>query len=183
MPSLTQLAHEIAAGVLRPGDFAVDATAGNGHDTEFLAQAVGAWGRVVAFDVQETALAATRKRLEARGLDRRVALVLAGHEAMAEHLPQDWRGKVGAVFFNLGYLPGGDRGKVTRGETTLRALDAAVAWLRAEGLLSVVVYPGHPGGTEEAQAVRRWLAGVGRVEIFGDSEQDAHPWMFVMRPL
>jgi hypothetical protein len=123
---------------------------------------------------------------------------------MAEHLPQDWRGKVGAVFFNLGYLPGGDRGKVTRGETTLRALDAAVTWLRAGGLLSVVVYPGHPGGAEEAWAVRRWLAAVATTEttaempvlaeavacipakgwrtaIFGDCEQEVRPWMFVVR--
>lgn len=42
----------VCAQVLRPGDVAVDATAGNGHDTLFLAQAVGPSGTVYAIDVQ-----------------------------------------------------------------------------------------------------------------------------------
>lgn len=39
------------------GDTVIDATAGNGHDTVFLAQLVGRQGRVWAFDVQSSALA------------------------------------------------------------------------------------------------------------------------------
>ena len=35
------------------GDIAVDATAGNGHDTLFLANLVGNDGYVYAFDVQQ----------------------------------------------------------------------------------------------------------------------------------
>jgi ubiquinone/menaquinone biosynthesis C-methylase UbiE len=38
--------------VLRPGDVAVDATCGNGHDTLFMAQCVGPSGCVHAVDVQ-----------------------------------------------------------------------------------------------------------------------------------
>jgi len=58
-------AHEAMAACLRPGDWAVDATAGNGHDALFLAQTVGPQGRVVAFDVQPAAATATRRRLGA----------------------------------------------------------------------------------------------------------------------
>ena len=57
-----------APGVIAPnapGVIAVDATAGNGHDTLFLASTVGAGGRVWAFDVQETALVSAKNRLQA----------------------------------------------------------------------------------------------------------------------
>ena len=57
------LAREVILRAVRPGDTAVDATMGNGHDTLMLCDAVGAGGRVYAFDVQEQALAETEKRL------------------------------------------------------------------------------------------------------------------------
>lgn len=50
------------------------------------------------------------------------------------------------VAFNLGYLPGGDKGIITRSETTLLALEAAKRILMPGGLISLVVYVGHPGG-------------------------------------
>jgi Ser/Thr protein kinase RdoA (MazF antagonist) len=46
---------------------ALDATAGNGHDTLLLAERVGEGGRVVGFDVQAAAIEATRARLAAAG--------------------------------------------------------------------------------------------------------------------
>jgi len=45
-PKLTALAQRAWGEHLRPGAWAVDATAGNGRDTAFLAGAVGAAGRV-----------------------------------------------------------------------------------------------------------------------------------------
>ena len=41
--------HHALAETLRPGDIAIDATAGNGHDVVMLAQLVGASGKVHAF--------------------------------------------------------------------------------------------------------------------------------------
>lgn len=38
------LSRDLLEGFLRPGDAAVDATAGNGHDTLALCQAVGPAG-------------------------------------------------------------------------------------------------------------------------------------------
>ncbi len=37
------------------GDIVIDATMGNGHDTQFLAELVGENGHVYAFDIQESA--------------------------------------------------------------------------------------------------------------------------------
>ena len=81
------LAARYMEEILRPGDIAVDATMGNGKDTQFLCELVGETGRVYAFDVQEEALERTAARLEAAGLRARAALILAGHETMRENVP------------------------------------------------------------------------------------------------
>lgn len=156
LPRATTLAHQIVSAHLRDGSIAVDATAGNGHDTEFLARCVGPRGRIHAFDIQETALEAARARLAASGLGDRVRWHLAGHEHLALHVP----GPVDAVMFNLGYLPGGDHALVTRPGTTVAACEAALARLAPGGLLSVVMYQGHPGGADEAAGVLEWAFGL-----------------------
>lgn len=56
---LTHIAQDLWGQVLRQGDVCVDATCGNGHDTAFLAKAVGPGGTVHAFDVQPAAIDAT----------------------------------------------------------------------------------------------------------------------------
>ena len=154
--NILKFAHEKAGQALAPGGWAVDATAGNGHDTRFLAEAVGPGGRVWGFDVQAEALRATRRRLEARGLAEHVTLLKKGHEQMQAALPPEADGRVQAVMFNLGYLPGADKARTTQPSTTLPALDAASALLAEGGVLTVASYTGHAGGTEEALAVRRW---------------------------
>lgn len=149
----TQTAHREVAAVLRPGDVAIDATAGNGHDTVFLAERVGDAGKVFAFDVQAEAIAAARARVEAAGLTGRVEFILASHATIVEHAAP---GSVAAVMFNLGYFPGGDHAVITRTGETLAALGAALVVLKPGGVLTVVCYPGHPGGDEESAAVESW---------------------------
>lgn len=157
---LTERAHEALAQTVRAGDRAVDATMGNGHDTLALARLVGPGGRVAAFDIQARALAQTRQRLDAAGLGAPVTLFQSSHEHMRLTLPADWPGRVAAVTFNLGYLPGGDKRLVTRSESTIAALDQALQLLRADGLLSLMVYRGHAGSSSEVAAVRAWLEGL-----------------------
>ena len=157
IPHLTQTAHDTARSLLHEGDLAVDATAGNGHDTLFLANTVGQAGHVYAFDIQPAALDATGHRLKKAALTACVTLILASHTRMHAHLPPTWKGNVAAIFFNLGYLPGGDHSIITSPATTLPALDAAATLLKIGGLLSILVYPGHTGGIEEASAVHQWI--------------------------
>ena len=64
-PRPTDLAHTILREAIRPGDTVIDATAGNGHDTVFLAEIVGSNGRVLAFDIQASAIEAARTRASA----------------------------------------------------------------------------------------------------------------------
>jgi hypothetical protein len=77
---------------------------------------------------------------------------------MKEHVPEACHGRVGAIMFNLGYLPGSDHSTITVPETTLPALNAAVDLLRPGGLTTIVLYTGHEGGDREAAAVEQWAA-------------------------
>ena len=153
----TELAHVLVRQSVSAGDWAVDATVGNGHDTALLADLVGPTGRVFGFDIQEAAMAATAERV---GNAPQLTLVHAGHETLAEHItadgPADGHGRLAAVMFNLGYLPGAPKTITTRTETTLAGLEQALSHLRSSGLITLVLYPGHPGGAEEADAVRSY---------------------------
>ena len=153
-PRPTDLAQQILRGIISAGDTAIDATAGNGHDTLFLAEAVGAEGRVLAFDVQEAAIVSSRARIADACYADRVGFFHQSHSSMADHADA---GSVAAVMFNLGYLPGADH-SVATGDDTITALEAAAGLVRGGGALSVVCYPGHDGGTEEAGRVEAWMA-------------------------
>jgi len=154
LKSARYLAAEILRAVLSPGDRAIDATMGNGHDTALLCSLVGPEGRVYAFDVQPTALEATRRRLAEEGIAGQAELFLLGHEHMREAVGEP----VKAIVFNLGWLPGGDHRITTLTETTLPAIQQALALLMPMGVLVICVYPGHPEGEREQEMVTRLLS-------------------------
>lgn len=158
MEPILERAKSLTAERIRPGDAVVDATLGNGYDAVHLARAVGAGGRLFGFDVQPEAIARSRRRLEKHGLTDRAELVETGHEDLGETLPDGLRGRLAAVMFNLGYLPGSDHAVITEPETTVAALEETVDWLRTGGIATVVLYRGHEGGEREYQAVRSWAA-------------------------
>jgi len=136
-------AHDFLREAVNPGDVVVDATMGNGHDTAFLAS-LGA--RVFSFDVQSAAIENTRKLLNERGLGAN--LVHDGHENACKYIKV-----LKAAVFNLGYLPGSDKSVITKPVTTIRAMEKLCGMLQTGGRIAVVVYPGHDGGAQEADAV------------------------------
>ncbi|MES2661564.1 MAG: class I SAM-dependent methyltransferase [Verrucomicrobiota bacterium] len=154
-PRPTVLAQDLLRPVIRPGDVVIDATAGNGHDTVFLAECAGEAGRVLAFDVQEAALVSARQRVESAGFAGRVEFIHESHAGMGNHAEAE---SVSVIMFNLGYLPGDGHDLTTQADETLAALEVAAGLLAARGVLSVVCYPGHPAGAPEAEAVEAWMA-------------------------
>ena len=154
--SLVKEAHSLIKCRLNPGAIAIDATAGNGHDTLFLSKQVTATGKVYAFDLQQAALDTTRSRLQQANLLDCLTLIQADHALMTEKIPVQHHGKISAVMFNLGYLPGGDKTIITLASSTLAALNSASRMLSKEGILTVLAYPGHEGGDIETEHVKRW---------------------------
>ncbi|GHC10400.1 tRNA (mnm(5)s(2)U34)-methyltransferase [Cerasicoccus arenae] len=157
MARLTQVAHTQLSDTIQAGDYAIDATAGNGHDTLLLARLVGSAGRVLAIDRQATALSTTQQRLTIASLLDRVILTEGDHANLLSLAPQDWQGHVQAIVFNLGYLPGSDKQIITTAATTRSALDACLQLLKPGGLLSLLIYRGHAGGHDEEVVILDWL--------------------------
>ena len=154
---LTQLVHDRLKVHLRPGDYAIDATAGNGHDSLLLAQGVGKIGKLYAIDVQAAAIDATRERLHKLGCLDQAELQQGDHATLLENLAQESPRTAHAIVFNLGYLPGSDKTVQTQAGNTVAALDASARLLAPNGLLFVTAYRGHSGGATEADAVALWM--------------------------
>ncbi|XP_071692372.1 tRNA (mnm(5)s(2)U34)-methyltransferase, chloroplastic-like [Rutidosis leptorrhynchoides] len=158
----TEVAHSIWKHVLQKGDAVVDATCGNGYDTLAMLNMVAdesCSGRVYSIDIQETALHKTRSLLD--GLHdpdkkKMVKLFATCHSKMEEVVPKGVT--VRLVAFNLGYLPGGDKTVITKSVTTRFAMEAASRIVASGGLISILVYVGHPGGMEEYETVEAFAS-------------------------
>jgi predicted methyltransferase len=154
---LVDLVHDTLSAQLQPGDRALDATAGNGYDSAYMAAQVGPEGHVIAIDIQEAAISATRTRLEAEGCLAQTELLVADHSQALQSLCSQHAQTLSAITFNLGYLPGSDKSIQTAPESTLGALRAASELLKPDGLLLVIAYRGHDGGQAEASVVADWM--------------------------
>lgn len=176
-------ARELLGRVLQPGDVAVDGTMGNGHDLQFLAECVGPQGRVFGFDVQEQAVEKSRERLQAAGALSQTTLLPEDHARMLEFVPAEWHGKVKAVTFNFGYLPGGDESVVTTEATSIPALRAALELLAPGGVITAMLYNGHPEGRVETEAVLAWAESLELTEahvlLYRFLNQKKHPPVLV----
>lgn len=151
-----QYAQTLLKSAVDDGDIAVDATAGNGHDTLFLAELVGDDGFVYAFDVQKQAVDATLHRLLDHALEHRAIVLNDGHENVAKYVDKP----VAGAIFNLGYLPGSDHEVITRPNTTIQALESLMKLLKIGGIIVLVIYHGHEGGKEERDEVIRFVSGL-----------------------
>ena len=149
-----QYAQTLLRDAIDEGDIAIDATAGNGHDTVFLAELVGPNGYVYAFDVQKAAVDATLLRVLDHSFEDRVRVLNRGHETVDEFVQKE----IGAAIFNLGYLPGSDHSIVTKPNTTVEAIEKMLALLKVGGMIVLVVYHGHEGGKAERDEVIRFVS-------------------------
>lgn len=151
-PGHLQIAHDHLRRILKAGDSALDATAGNGHDSLFLAECIGENGELFAFDIQAAAIAESRRRLEDHGVSCAVHWIHDSHAEIGTYIT----GPLQGALFNLGYLPGGDKSLITRGESTLRALRQLEPLMGPGAGLSIVAYVGHDGGWSEYEQVKEW---------------------------
>ena len=175
MVDLLSLQKHFILAHLGEGDAAVDFTMGNGYDTVFLSKTVGPRGSVTAFDIQPDALLSTEKNLRANGCPDNWRLICASHDRAREFV----KGPIRAGMFNLGYLPGGDHSVTTTAEETLKGIETALKIIRPGGIVTAVLYDGHPEGAEEKKRVLEWA---GTLEpkryhaVFADMlNQENHP--------
>lgn len=152
MKPLTSQVHDLLAELSLEGQTVIDATAGNGHDTLFLAQCTGPRGKVYAIDIQPDAIQKTTQRLTEAG-HKNIEYLTDSHAYLLQLLPEELIGEIAVITFNLGYLPGGNKSATTRIDSTQQAFAASAELLKPSGLLTILAYTGHPGGAQEAAAV------------------------------
>lgn len=182
---LVDLAHSKIEQSSSKNGFYIDGTAGNGHDTQFLAQLAYPKGKVWTFDIQETAIINTLKRLKSTDLADVVTACKSCHSLIGSHIPRKFQGMIDGAMLNLGYLPGGDHDIKTTPETTIRAISAIYKLLRKHARCTVLCYRGHTGGQEEAELVHK-LCSVKdwRIETdLSDNNKPESPILFTVRKL
>lgn len=153
-------ARQLIKDTVFPGEVVIDATAGNGHDTHFLAELVGNEGHVYAFDIQQKALETTAKHLG--DLTSRVSLILDSHEHVNKYIHKE----IGGALFNLGYLPyGDDLTIVTKPASTIAAIHKTLGLLRKDGMIAISVYDGHEGGIQERDELLNYVQSLHQAEV------------------
>lgn len=179
-------AQEKVKPFLVDGAIAVDATAGNGFDTVFLASCVGDSGKVIAIDRQEQAIGRTQQRLVEAGLSTRVECIIGDHADLQSILSVREIAYINCAMCNLGYLPHGDKSVVTQPESTLKVLMAVDRVLVPGGVVSILAYVGHRDGENEATEVARWIENLGAsysVDRWSDEENPRSPILWILRKL
>ena len=151
---ITQWSAHFIEEQVKPGDFCIDATMGNGNDTLLLSRLCGESGQVLAFDIQEQALNHTRERLQKAAAPENYTLLLESHSHMSQYARPE---TVSCIVFNLGYLPGGDHSKATKSNTSITAMEQGLFLLKKGGLLSLCIYSGGDSGFQERDDVLTWL--------------------------
>ena len=136
------------------GDICIDATAGRGNDTLFMAQLVGESGHVTAFDIQQDAVDSTKKLLEENGVAHRADVLLKSHSEMDALFDE---GSVSCITFNFGWLPKGDHSVSTKKETSIEAIEKGLRLLKKDGIMTLIIYYGRDTGFEERDAILEYL--------------------------
>jgi hypothetical protein len=186
--SLLNTAHNFIKKVLHPGDIAIDATIGNGHDTLFLVEQVYPSGLVFGFDIQQIAIESTKEKMKQTNYPNCLALIHASHTEMYKTIPTHYHGNIKAIMFNLGYLPGGDKTIITATDSTITALNSSCHLLSSNGIITIIAYPGHSGGDLETVQVTNWCDQLDITQfevhvIYSSTDKQSAPKLFVIHKL
>lgn len=149
-----QLAHCLLKDRLKEAKIIIDATAGNGNDTLFLAQNALKEAKLYVFDIQKQAILNTKELLIKNNLTlTNIELIHDSHEKFDEYISS----KIDIAIFNLGYLPGGNHEFTTKNDITLKTIDKMLNKLNINGHIAIVMYPGHEEGLKEYQAIKLFV--------------------------
>lgn len=143
-------ARKLIDTYIEQGATVIDATCGNGNDTLYLAQQLQGTGVIHAFDIQQSAINNTKEKTAAFN---NIQYHLDGHQNVLDYVDSPVRLSI----FNLGYLPKGDKSIVTLPQTTIQAIERIFSILEKEGIIILVIYPGHAEGQIEKEVVLNYL--------------------------
>ncbi len=141
----------ICEKIVKPSDYVVDATCGNGNDTLFLSKMAK---KVFAFDIQALAIDKTKSLLDINNI-KNVQLINDSHDKIDKYL-KEYDKKLTLILFNLGYLPGEDKNITTNHKIVINAIKKGLNMLNNKGIILVVCYP-HKEGKKESKTLLKYL--------------------------
>jgi 16S rRNA C1402 N4-methylase RsmH len=150
--NISDLAHHIAKCYCMNFKIAVDATLGNGYDTDYLSSK---FNQVYSFDIQKN----TIDNYKLKAIDN-VVLINDSHEYLDKYILN----KVDFIIYNLGFLPGGDKSITTRSSSTIKSLHSALQILASGGIVCICIYSGHSEGREEKSAIEELVCNLEKSE-------------------
>lgn len=149
MELILDFAKRLILSKINKDSICVDFTMGNGYDTLFLCS--NTENKVYSFDIQQTALDNTKKLLDDNDVSN-FNLILDDHSNFKKYIKCNF--DIG--IFNFGYLPNGDKSITTKSDNSLNAVKLAVDHLSKNGILILVLYPGHAEGFKEAKIIEEY---------------------------
>ena len=152
--SALQIIQHILKEHVQAGDICIDATAGRGRDTLFLAELVGEMGHVTAFDIQQEAIDSTKLLLAQHHMTGRTKVILDSHSNMKYYLQPE---TVSCIVFNFGWLPAGNHHIFTKKETSILAIQQGLELLKPDGIMTLILYYGKETGFAERDALLEFL--------------------------
>lgn len=148
MKSMVEIGHSFLSPVLHRQAVCIDATFGQGKDTEYFVKRK--IRRVYAFDIQEHLIEKRRADFEDN-----VHLIVDSHANMARYVHES----VDEIVFNFGYCPHGDRSITTLPQESVGAIKEGLHLLRIKGRMALIIYP-HQFGKEESAAIEAFLSSI-----------------------
>lgn len=143
---VSKLSHNIIKNFCINFNIAVDATLGNGYDSDFLSEN---FSKVYAFDIQKYAIDKYKEKNKGN-----VHLIADSHENFEMYIDE----KVDCIMYNLGFLPGGDKALTTKWESTLKSLEAGLDIVDKGAIITIAIYRGHKEGKKEEEVLINYLA-------------------------
>lgn len=148
----SETAHMIWERYINEDSVAIDMTCGNGNDTLYLAERCRF---VYGIDIQEEAIYNTDMLLKKNGFNN-CKLIQCDHKDIRDYINE----KADLIVYNLGYLPKGNKEITTTADSTVTSLEHALELLKVNGLISIMIYWGHPQGKAEREAVLGFAEGL-----------------------
>lgn len=143
---ISNLSHFIIKEFLESKVVAIDGTLGNGFDTDFLCEN---FKKVYSFEIQKEAC----DKYKEKNKDN-VDVINDSHHLFKNYISEG----VDCIMYNLGFLPGGDKGITTMHTTSLQSIKSGLEMLKSGGIMTICIYKGHTEGKIEESCILSYLS-------------------------
>lgn len=143
---ISNLSHFIIKEFLEKKVVAIDGTLGNGFDTDFLSSN---FEKVYSFEIQKEACNQYKNKNKSN-----VDVINDSHHLFNNYINEG----VDCIMYNLGFLPGGDKGITTMHTTSLESIKQGLELLNSGGIMTICLYTGHTEGKIEETCILNYLS-------------------------